>query len=146
MRLWSKGTILPFGSELGYKGFGLSLLVEILSGIMAGEASTFDAPYINGLSIIVINPESTCGAHRFRELMDDLRDYMTTTPPAPGFEEVVMPGAYDFRTRDKRLMEGISLDENTWKQIVESAERVGAHIADAFPGTCARTPVTASPT
>ena len=42
-----KGTILPFGSELGYKGFGLSLLVEILSGMMAGEPAS-DAPYING--------------------------------------------------------------------------------------------------
>ncbi|MCL5103172.1 MAG: Ldh family oxidoreductase [Armatimonadetes bacterium] len=129
-----KGTILPFGSELGYKGFGLSLLVEILSGIMAGEASTFDASYINGLSILAIDPGSTCGAQRFTELMDDLCAYMTSTPPAPGFDEVVMPGAYDFRSREKRLAEGISIDDNTWKQIVASAESIGARISDKYSG------------
>jgi uncharacterized oxidoreductase len=123
-----KGTILPFGGNLGYKGFGLSLLVEILSGIMGGEASTFDAPYINGLAIMVVNPESTCGRQRFVELMDDLCEYMTTTPPAVGFDEVVMPGTYDFRMREKRLCEGISIDDNTWGQILDVAAKVGAKL------------------
>lgn len=128
-----KGTIRPFGSELGYKGFGLSLMVEIFSGILAGEASSVDNPYINGLTIIAINPDATCGAARFRELMDDLCGYMTATPPAPGFEEVVMPGTYDFRTRELRLANGILVDENTWSQILESARKVGLTIDQAVP-------------
>ncbi|OFX13154.1 MAG: hypothetical protein A2Z18_02040 [Armatimonadetes bacterium RBG_16_58_9] len=129
-----KGTILPFGSRLGYKGFGLSLLVEILGAIMAGEASTIDAPYVNGLAIIAINPELTCGAARFVELMDDLCDYMTSTPPAPGFSEVVMPGTYDFKMRDRRIAEGIPLDENTWKQILEAGAKVGTKLSDKVQG------------
>ncbi|MHB9037428.1 MAG: Ldh family oxidoreductase [Armatimonadota bacterium] len=127
-----KGTIRPFGSELGYKGFGLSLMVEIFSGILSGEASSMDNAYINGLTIVAINPDATCGTARFRELMDDLCSYMTGTPPAPGFDEVVMPGTYDFRTREQRLANGIPVDDNTWSQIIESARKVGLTIDPAI--------------
>jgi len=122
------GTIRPLGCDLGYKGFGLGLLVEIMSGIMAGEASTLDNAYVNGLAIMAINPEATCGAERFRLLMDDLSEYITSTPPAPGFKEVLMPGMRDFRTREKRLMEGVPIDEHTWQKIVEAAAQVGVNI------------------
>lgn len=122
------GTILPFGSELGYKGFGLGLLVEILSGIMAGMASSADYPYINGLCLIAINPEAFCGTHFFKELMADLCRYITATPPAPGHKEVLMPGTLDFRMREKRLADGIPLPEETWKLIVNTAEKVGVII------------------
>jgi uncharacterized oxidoreductase len=124
------GTILPFGSELGYKGFGLGLLVEILSGIMAGMESTCDHPYINGLCLIAINPVAFCGAERLKDLMDDLSRYITTTPPAPGYSEVVMPGTLDFRMREKRLIEGIPLPEETWRRIVETAKRVGVIVEE----------------
>ncbi|MDP6439669.1 MAG: Ldh family oxidoreductase [Candidatus Brocadiia bacterium] len=123
-----EGTILPLGGELGYKGFGLGLLVEILSGIMAGKSTALDHPHINGLSLLAINPAAFCGAGRFKELMDELCAYMTTTPPAPGHSEVVMPGALDFRMREKRLAEGIPLPEETWHLIVGAAERVGLMI------------------
>jgi uncharacterized oxidoreductase len=126
-----RGTIRPFGSELGYKGFGLGLLVEILSGILAGMASTVDHPYINGLCLIAIDPAAFCGVARFKELMDDLSAYIATTPPAPGHREVIMPGTLDFRMREKRLAEGIPLADETWRLIVETAARVGVTLDGA---------------
>ena len=44
-----RGTIQPFGGALGYKGFGLGLLVEILVALLAGQDTSLDPPYINGL-------------------------------------------------------------------------------------------------
>lgn len=123
-----RGTILPFGSKLGYKGFGLGLLVEILSSTLAGEAITDEYRYINGLALIAIHPDPLCGEERFRHLMDDLCAYITTTPPAPGHKEVVMPGALDFRTRERRLSEGIPLPDETCRQIIETAKRVGVRV------------------
>ena len=123
-----RGTILPFGGKLGYKGFGLGLLVEILSSTMAGEAITDDYRYINGLALIALDPEPLCGAERFRHLVDALTTYITTTPPAPGHDEVIMPGELDFRMREQRLREGIPLPDETWRQIVETAKRVGVHV------------------
>ncbi len=123
-----QGTILPLGGPLGYKGFGLSLLVEILGGILAGTDSTTDLPYVNGLCLIAINPEAFCGVANFKELMAKLNDYITSTPPAPGHTEVIMPGTLDFRTREQRLTNGIPVPEETWRRIVETAQRVGATI------------------
>ncbi|MCL4418101.1 MAG: Ldh family oxidoreductase, partial [Actinobacteria bacterium] len=56
-----KGTILPFGGEMGYKGFGLGLLVEILGSALSGVALTPDGEkdeYINGFFIMAINPKA----------------------------------------------------------------------------------------
>jgi len=123
-----RGTILPFGGPLGYKGFGLGLLVEILGGILSGVDSTVEQPNINGLCLIAINPEPFCGLSHFRRLMTKLSDYMTSTPPAPGYTEVLMPGALDFRTRRQRLADGVPVAEETWRQIVETARKVGVEI------------------
>jgi uncharacterized oxidoreductase len=122
------GTIRPFGSELGYKGFGLGLLVEIMGGLLAGCASSEDLPYINGFCILAINPESFCGADRFRDLVDDLSGYVTSSEPAPGSNEVVMPGTLDFRVREKRLVEGIPLPQRSWDLIVEAGQKVGVNL------------------
>jgi hydroxycarboxylate dehydrogenase B len=123
------GTILTLGApQFGYKGFGLSLMMEIMGGIMAGEDGTMDQPGFNSFSIIAINPEFYCGMERFRELVDRMCAYQMSAAPAPGFKEVVVPGVYDFRMREKRLAEGIPVDENVWKMIVDAGKRVGVAI------------------
>ncbi len=130
-----RGTILPLGGALGYKGFGLGLLVEILSGILAGGMdSTDDAPFVNGLCLLALDPEAFCGATPFKTLMANLSDCITSTPAAPGHTEVIMPGTLDFRTREQRLVEGIPVPEETWAQIVEAAQRVDVAL-EPEPGT-----------
>jgi hydroxycarboxylate dehydrogenase B len=122
------GTILPLGGALGYKGFGLSLLVEVLGSLLAGEALSDEYRYMNGLCVMALDPEAFCGRERFRQLMDDLCAYVTSSPPAEGSAEVVMPGTLDYRTYDRRLAEGIPVDDETWRIIGESATKVGVSL------------------
>ncbi len=129
-----QGTILPFGSpQLGYKGFGLSLFVEIMGGILAGNSTSTDLPYVNGLCLLAINPAVFCGLERFKELVSEMSAYMVATPVADGFEEVIMPGELDFRTCERRKVEGIPLPEVTWSQIQAAARRVGIDLPDEAP-------------
>jgi hydroxycarboxylate dehydrogenase B len=115
------GTILPMGAPgFGYKGYGLSMMMEILGGILGGEDATKDYLRSNGLALIVINPEFFCGAEFFREMVDRFCGYQMTSRPAKGFKEVVVPGTYDFRMREKRLAEGIPIDDGIWQQIVDA--------------------------
>jgi hydroxycarboxylate dehydrogenase B len=121
-----RGTVLPLGSpRFGYKGYGLSMMVEILGGILSGDDSTADLIRSNGLSLIVIDPDHFCGADLFRELVDRFCAYQMSSKPAKGFEEVVVPGVYDFRLREKRLAEGIPVDEKIWERIVRAAAEIG---------------------
>ena len=129
-----KGTILPLGSpHHGYKGFGLSLMAEILAGIMGGNSTAKDQPYINGLCLMALNPEAFAGIDVFKDLMGELSKYMKGTPPAPGFTEIVMPGELDFRMYEKRSQEGIPVDDDVWRLIVESAQKVGVSISEEQP-------------
>jgi len=122
------GTILPFGSEYGYKGFGLGLLVEMFGGKLAGEDLSDEYRYVNCMTLIAINPDFFCGTERYIQLIAELSEYVTGTPPAPGFDRVVMPGTYDFETKEKRLRDGIPVPEETWRQIVAAAEKVGVRL------------------
>ena len=112
----------------GYKGFGLSLMMEIMGGIMAGEDGTADQPGFNSFTVTAVDPEFYCGREQFRELVDRMCAYQMSAAPAPGFKEVVVPGVFDFRMREKRLAEGIPVDENVWAMIVDSGKRVGVTI------------------
>src|SRR6185436_10455508 len=85
-----RGAILPFGGAQGYKGFGLSLLVEVLGGMLAGYAPSETHPHVNGLCLIAIDPEEFCGGERFLDLVEDLCAYETNVPLAAGFDEVMM--------------------------------------------------------
>ncbi|BCX03905.1 MAG: dehydrogenase [Candidatus Roseilinea sp.] len=120
-----RGAILPFGGQYGYKGFGLALLVELLGGVLAGYTPSQPQPHVNGLCLIAINPEAFCGAQTFKALVEDLRAYVVNTPTMAGFDEVIMPGAIDFRIRERRMHEGIPLADESWRLIVEAAAQVG---------------------
>jgi LDH2 family malate/lactate/ureidoglycolate dehydrogenase len=125
------GTILTLGApQFGYKGFGLSMLMEIMGGIMAGQDGTEHQPGFNSFTILAVNPEFYCGKECFRQLVDRFCAYQMSAAPAPGFREVVVPGIYDFRMREKRLAEGIPVDDNVWKMILDSARRVSVTIRE----------------
>jgi LDH2 family malate/lactate/ureidoglycolate dehydrogenase len=51
--------------------------------------------------------------------------------PVKGFQEVVVPGVYDFRLREKRLVEGIPIDEQIWKRVFAAAEMVGVRVSES---------------
>jgi len=118
------GTILPFGGEAGYKGFGLSLLTMILGEAMAGEDITDEYHYTNGLALLAVDPAAFGDLSEFKQRMDAMVRYTKETPPAPGFEEVILPGELDLRTRQKRLKKGIPLPDETWQKIQQVAARL----------------------
>jgi len=125
-----RGYILPFGSpDLGYKGTGLAIMVEILAGILSGATSTADLPHINGFCLIAIDPDAFCGRERFAALIQELSDYITATPTVPGHPGVVMPGGLDYARREQRLASGIPLSDETWRLINEVAAKVGVTLA-----------------
>jgi hydroxycarboxylate dehydrogenase B len=119
-----EGAILPFGGEKGYRGFALCLLVEVLSGLFAGSRTTIDQPG-NGLGFLVVDITAFQSPGQFAGLVEEMRDYIKSSPPAEGVEEVMLPGELDFKTRQLRLSHGIPIDARTWEQITAAANSVG---------------------
>jgi LDH2 family malate/lactate/ureidoglycolate dehydrogenase len=103
------GAILPMGE---HKGFALSLVAELIAEAMLGPSS----PECNWFLL-------TIDTRRFRqpaalkaaaeEVLADLRN----CPPAPGFEEVEIPGERERKQRSKS--NGIiAIPEKTWQQVL----------------------------
>jgi LDH2 family malate/lactate/ureidoglycolate dehydrogenase len=120
-----RGGLLPMGGPVGYKGFALGLLVEILGSALAGIGSADPSIVGNGVCFITIDPARFVIPDRFRSLMDDLSAYVKSSSPAEGAGEVLVPGEREFRKRRTRLEEGIPIDETTWDGLRGHAERLG---------------------
>lgn len=126
-----RGGVLPLGGAAGHKGFALSLLVELLGSALAGVSSQDTTGAGNGVCFVVIDPTAFCPAAEFRRLVDETIAYIKSSPPAPGFTEVLVPGEIEFRTLRQRRHEGIPVDPPTLAALRRHGERLGV-AADAL--------------
>ncbi len=121
------GALGPFGK---HKGYGLAVMCELLGGALAGEwTAQPDNPrnnnIVNHMFMCVLNPEAFGGLDRFQQEVDAMVEYLYSTTPARGFDQVRVPGDPERETMADRLANGISIDDTTWAGIEKAAETVG---------------------
>jgi hydroxycarboxylate dehydrogenase B len=126
-----RGGILPLGAGAGHKGFALGLLVEIFGSALAGISSQDPNVSGNGVCFVVVDPSAFCPLDRFRRLMDETVAYIKSSRPAPGFDEVLVPGELEFRTLKRRQNDGIPVDAATIEAMRAFGARLGVDV-DAF--------------
>jgi len=120
--LYEGGAILPFGGEVGHKGFGIGLAIDVLGGILAGSGPAYRKDKRgNGVFMEAINIESFMPPEEFKREMDGLIRVVKNSRPMSGFGEIVIPGEPEYRTEQRRIKEGIYVPEKTWKEITEIA-------------------------
>jgi uncharacterized oxidoreductase len=121
------GALLPFGGSVGYKGFALALLVDILCGALTGAGCSREKPdrIGNALMMIVIDIQKLAPMDLFVQEVQGLIQYVKGTPLAPGFKEILLPGEPEQREEKKRRAGGIVIDDETWRQVREAAASVG---------------------
>jgi uncharacterized oxidoreductase len=125
------GALLPFGE---HKGYALAIACEILGGALSGGFTlhTTEArkPIHNGMFSIVIDPERTGTAANLQSEMTAFVDFVRQSPRQPGVARIRVPGEPERETRRARLVEGISIDDTTWGQIIEAGGKVGVKSAE----------------
>ncbi len=112
--------LLPFGGAVSeHKGFGLSVIVDILSGALtgAGCSQSEDARVGNGLFVLVINVASFRGFPGFSAEIERFIGYLKSAKRVAGFDAIRMPGERGWNEQRKREQEGIPIDAETWAQI-----------------------------
>ena len=126
-----QGALLPLGGTVGYKGFGLCLVMDILAGALSGAgcSGSSDAVGLQGLFVTAIDIASFVTPEEFQGQVDALIRYVRSSPRLPGTEEILVPGEPEFREEGRRLREGIDVEDETWRQILEAAETVGLDLA-----------------
>ncbi|MEZ4633477.1 MAG: Ldh family oxidoreductase [Caldilineaceae bacterium] len=127
--LYDGGVLLP---AAGHKGYGLSLLVEFMAGLLttSGCPALGMAPR-NGVLFMVLNPEPFRPLADFTAEGEALVTAVKAAKPAAGFDEVLLPGEPESRTAAHRRAQGIPLDETSWAQLVEAGAALGVAAPNA---------------
>jgi len=134
---YTKGGILrTLGGDIaGYKGFGLSLLVEVLTGALTeGGVSNSDEyrsrPFYggNGIFMMAIDVAQVTDLDAFKRRVDGLLRTTKNSPKAPGYDEILIPGDPERRKKEKLLKDGIFVEDKTWNDLVALAKELKVKI------------------
>ena len=120
-----RGALLPAG---GYRGFALSLMVEVLAGILSGSGFANPNPgpeEMNGILILALDPARFMPLDRFRSQVDQLTAYVKTSRPMPGIGPVHIPGERSREEAERRRREGIALNQQTWDKVAGVLQDLG---------------------
>lgn len=125
-----RGAILPLGA---HKGFGLSLIVDLLAGALsgAGVCSDPDAPLggaTDGVFLLAVSVESFCPLETFAALAGNLIAHIKTATLAPGFDEILFPGESEARCRRDSLENGVAIDALSWEPIASALSEHGVEL------------------
>jgi LDH2 family malate/lactate/ureidoglycolate dehydrogenase len=120
------GVMLPLGGPEGHKGYGLSFAVETLAAVLPGLGFGIDPQgrHNDGVFMLAVDPAAFSPGD-FKADVEAFVKYLKETPPAEGFDEVLYPGELEYRTAQRRTREGIPIEDRTWGQLGEVAERFG---------------------
>jgi LDH2 family malate/lactate/ureidoglycolate dehydrogenase len=121
------GTLLPMGgSDHGHKGYAFALLVEALTGGLAGHGRA-DPKEGWGATVTVqiFDPRCFGGEKDFRRQTQQVAAACRATPPRPGFERVRLPGEAGLRRRRDQLAQGVELYPSILPALTPWAEKLG---------------------
>ena len=126
------GTLLPFGGDQAYKGFGLGLMFDILSAGLAGgfcPPAPAGSQEWNNVLLVAWDPSRCAGAGHFMSQADKLVAAVRGTPCKTGVDRIQLPGDRSAQTRVERSATGIPLAEEVWDQLTH----VAAELQVAMP-------------
>jgi LDH2 family malate/lactate/ureidoglycolate dehydrogenase len=119
-----EGVLLPFG---GYKGYALSLAIEILlSAFMGAPLSKnvfLHASTQGGFLVIALNTSIFRSYKEYKKDISQIINLLKNCKTIEGVEEVLLPGELEERTYNKRLEKGIPLDIETRNELLNIAKR-----------------------
>lgn len=124
-----KGSLVPIG---GVKGSGLALVVDILCGVLTGNSLTGEVKNITDMSgpsktghiFCAINISDFVNIIEFKNNIDFIINKIKSLPSAEN-NPVYLPGEIEYNLADKRMKEGIPIDESVIETLNSLANRYG---------------------
>ena len=127
--LYDGGSMLPLGADMGHKGYGLSVIVDLvgatLAGGRAGAPRDRRAGFSNNFTLWAADPDALGGRAAMEELQQEYFALLKSSDCKPGVAEILLPGEPELRTAEVRRRDGLPLDEGTVSQLDELATRLG---------------------
>jgi LDH2 family malate/lactate/ureidoglycolate dehydrogenase len=125
------GALLPMA---GHKGYGLSLMIEILSAVLTGADLMSDVklwledhlgPLNQGHAFIAIDVGAIIPIDQFKARMDRLIREIRESPKAKGSVRIYLPGEMEWEKREQAMEKGMQLPEDAIDRLIGLAEDIG---------------------
>ncbi|GAA4120555.1 Ldh family oxidoreductase [Aminobacter aganoensis] len=126
-----EGIVLPLG---GPKGSGLSLMMEVVAGVMTGAAyggkvgdqyRDLDRPQNVGHSFIAFRPDLFLGGQAYGDRLDDLVERARACPRSNEKQPILLPGEPEAARAEAALAGGLPLTAAELAMLREQAALVG---------------------
>tara|TARA_Y100001960_G_scaffold327064_1_gene412620 strand:- start:610 stop:1650 length:1041 start_codon:yes stop_codon:yes gene_type:complete len=116
------GALLPSG---GPKGSGLAIMVDLMTGALAGEAvgtsvkgtMNTDQGITKGDMFLAIDPNAVGSLESFVTSVQLLATEIHDSQPVPGVDRVLMPGEFERANKADRLKGGIAVPDDLLAEI-----------------------------
>ena len=105
-------------------------MIELLARGLAGvDLSETEHRGHNGTLMLALRIGSFAPEQQFFGAAERLFGQINSSPPAAGFETVLLPGEPELRMRAQRIVDGIPLPQSTWDAIAALAAECGVSTA-----------------
>ena len=121
----ANGALTPLAN---YKGYGIALLIETLSGILTGASITWQVgswissdpskPTEHGAAFLAIDIATMMAPDQFERRVSHLVDEIHAAPTADGVDRLLLPGEREWNHRRKALVDGIDLPSDVVGKLV----------------------------
>lgn len=133
--MWSdpKGALLPMGGAEGYKGFGLSMIIDFLTaGLSGGFAppAPDSSAHTNNVVVTIWNPAYFAGFAHMSTESEKYIEYLRTTPPIDPDHPVRLSGDQSRAEKIRREAGGIPLSTSTCQALARTATLTGVDMPD----------------
>jgi L-2-hydroxycarboxylate dehydrogenase (NAD+) len=117
-----RGALQPLGgveATGGYKGYGLALAVDLLTGVLSGSEFgpnilglfSTEAPSDIGQAFIVLDPDAIADSGSFERRLEGYLDQLAAAPTIPGAPgRVLVPGEPEAAAEQRAAEHGIVID------------------------------------
>ncbi|HWA08575.1 MAG TPA: Ldh family oxidoreductase [Opitutaceae bacterium] len=121
------GALLPMGGlDHGHKGYAFGLLVEALTGALAGHGRADPKEgWSANVCVQVFDPALFGGREDFIRQTAAVAAACRATPPRAGFERVRLPGESGLRRREDQLARGVELYPSIAPALAPWAAKLG---------------------
>lgn len=123
----NRGALVTFGD---HKGSGLAIMAELLGAALIGGETSQPGNrrverIINNMLALIVDPDAMGGRSHLATEGGAFLEYVRSSAPAQGFDEVLLPGMPEQRNRIARAA-AIEVDDTTVAELVTAATAVDA--------------------
>ena len=137
------GGLFPLGGPAetaGYKGYGLSAAIDILSGVLTGSsflASVFNArvssePCGVGHFIAALQVDAFMDLEEFKERMDRFIEELKTAPLAEGCDKIYIAGEKEFMQWEQNMKDGVPVHKKVWEELTSLCSQHNLKLPEVY--------------